>query len=145
MTLTLTPMSAIPLEPLPLIYLGGAVDAAQGEHDRSWQHWEEWWQVGEPYCPKCRCRGLPGDKIIEKNLEALHQAKYCVLDLRSYSIGTPIEMYWRAWLGELPAIIIHSGSSVFVQHVLSINPRVILVATPEEALRSLQEGHTAHG
>lgn len=90
-----------------LLYLGGPVDYDPGDHEKAWQHWEDWALTGlYPYCPRCECTGLTDEQIYEKNRKALMEAKLAVFDLTSHSVGTPIELYMRVWRRQKPSILV---------------------------------------
>lgn len=101
------------------VYLGGAIDAAHGIHDDTdWRHSRLWGEAGIwTYCPKCECKGigLPG-KIIDKNMAALALAPVAVFDLRSESIGTPIEA-WTRFNARKSSLIVSDRYSVFVDYM----------------------------
>lgn len=99
-----------------LLYLGGPVDFNQEDHRKAWQHWPDWELTGlYPYCPRCECAGLTDDQIMEKNRKALMGARLAIFDLRSHSVGTPIELYLRLWRREKDSILIGSRASVFIR------------------------------
>ncbi len=97
------------------IYLGGPVDYAGHDIPEAWQHYPAWSRMGDPYCPRCRCVGMADESIISANYAALMSAEVAILDLRTHSIGTPIEMYWRVWQAERKTVLIVKEGSVFVR------------------------------
>lgn len=130
--------SVAPVGSRGTLYMGGPVDYSQEDHQKAWQHWPEWEEIGfAPYCPKCECQGLSDSEIIYKNKVALLQAEVCLLDLRGKSIGTPIEMFWRVWDNEASAILIVSPGSVFVRYTTRTYKNVFVVSSPKEALMLL--------
>jgi len=120
-------------EPLNLIYLGGPVDYATHDTEKDWHHWSSWEELGEPYCPRCRCAGLSDDEVISQNRWALSIARLAILDLRSHSIGTPIEMFWRLWEMRKSAVLIARPGSVFIRYTEAHYPAIV-VTRPEGAL-----------
>lgn len=126
------------IEANSLIYLGGPVDYASHNLDRDWRHWPAWKELElTPYCPKCECAGLSDVGIIEQNKAALMVAHFAILDLRSHSIGTPIEMFWRLWQGNRPTILIAKEGSVFVRYTTQHYPAVV-VADEAQALEAVK-------
>jgi hypothetical protein len=122
-------------KPKRLIYLGGPVDYAAVEHMDGWQHQWAWDTDGQysPYCPRCEGVGLTDEQIINQNHGALMSAHIVILDLRSHSIGTPIEMFWRLWVAEKSAILItRKEPSVYVRFTLDRYP-AMAVQTPQQA------------
>lgn len=121
----------------PVLYLGGPVDYAPEHLGVDWRHWPAWTIGGkyDPYCPKCGCDDLlDPELIIVRNRNMLRIAAIAVLDLRSHSIGTPIEMYWRLWVQDRAAILItREERSIFIEHTVDKYPALV-VSDPHEAL-----------
>lgn len=142
-----SPVTEIDDDPGPPVYLGGAVDLAHSVHDMfDWRHDRMWIEAGiRTYCPKCECAGIADpQEIIRKNMTALRAAPVAVFDLRSPSIGTPIEAWVRIIGYGLPSVIMYplGPRSVFVDYmtgrdgvVRAFDPHV-LPATIERMLRS---------
>lgn len=118
-----------------LLYLGGPVDFNEEDHQKAWQHWPDWELTSlYPYCPRCECQGLTDSQIMEKNRKAVMEAKLAIFDLRSHSVGTPIELYIRLWRRQKLSILIADPRSVFVR--VSVDQHGgILTANPETALK----------
>lgn len=73
--------------------------------------------------------------IIEVNYERLVHSELAVLDLRTHSIGTPIEMYWRVWQLERKTILIVKEGSVFVRETARrFSRKVWLVDHPTQTV-----------
>lgn len=110
------------------------------DHDvvTAWQHYPAWDRVGRPYCPRCECVGLGDEQIIDWNRDALMEARVAVLDLRTHSIGTPIEMFWRCWVAEKPAILIAKEGSVFVRETARRFNHVWVVDHPSRTVRIVE-------
>lgn len=118
-----------------LLYLGGPVDFNLEDHQKAWQHWPDWELTGlYPYCPRCECAGLTDEQIMEKNRKALMGARLALFDLRSHSVGTPIELYMRLWRREKLSILIGDPQSVFIRYSAD-RFGGILTANPETALK----------
>lgn len=64
----------------------------------------------------------------------LKEAYLAVFDLRSHSIGTPIEMFLRVWVHDLRAIIIGTEESLFIRQTLDRYPQVDLVPDVDTAI-----------
>lgn len=105
---------------------------------RDWRHLPGWAEIGEPYCPKCRCVGLNDEQAMDKNLSALALARLAIFDLSHHSIGTPIEMYLRVWRLRRPAILISREGSLFVRYTETHYP-TMRVDTPQHALEITKE------
>jgi hypothetical protein len=122
-----------------LLYLGGPVDFNLEDHKSAWQHWGDWELTGlYPYCPRCECAGLTDAQIMEKNRRAVMRAKLAIFDLRSHSVGTPIEMYMRLFRREKASILIGSWQSVFIRVAVGHHGG-ILTAHPDAALEEALE------
>lgn len=117
----------------PVLYLGGPVDYATHDTADAWQHWPVWNRLGIGWCPRCRCEGMADEAIIESCYRSVTTAPLAIMDLRTHSIGTPIELYWRAWGMELPTIIVAKEGSVFIRETARRFHRVVVTTSIHQA------------
>lgn len=105
-----------------VVYLGGPIDLVPTDNTRidDFHRAIEWEKAGlKPYCPRCECMGLTDAQAIEQNMFMLGQAWLGIFDLRTHSIGTPIEMFLRCWIHQKPALLIGDERSMFIRETVN--------------------------
>lgn len=124
-----------------VLYLGGPIDLQ--EHNGRYHEFHteiNWKGMGiTPYCPLCECQGLTDEQCMEQNMLIVRRAWLALFDLRTHSVGTPIEMFLRCWVHSRPAILIGSERSMFIRQTIDRFPNTYLVPNRTIAIDKIQE------